>query len=808
MIKRFRSLIGTYLYNGLDFRMKMAYVIGIVGLVASVTTAIAMMLNGESAFNITITLILGANSLGLICFLTFSKRHWALYLNIAMFICFLICLPAIYFAGGYSNTMPIFFIFAVMLTVLLLEGKALVIILLIEMVVYNTMFVFNYFYPNRVEHASALAILFDNIISFTIISLSLIATTLLLLQIKNQQERALQAARDEALQFAEAKNAFLSNMSHEIRTPINIMLGMTEMVLRESRDEIISDYAKKIQNAGKMLHELVSNVLDLSKIEAGKLEMTEDCYRTDLLIQELFLIGSESTRKRELGFNVEVDKKLPAELWGDMSKIKRIASNFLSNAAKYTDSGSVILNFSSSESENENQTILCISVTDTGIGIRKEKLQILFDAFSRLDQPAHRDIEGSGLGLAIAKELTEHMNGRIFVESEYGTGSVFLAEIPQKIVNKAPIGDWKSTANNNESAPEESFAAPSAKVLVVDDNLDNLNTVKALLRRTLMRVDLVENGAQCLNAVRKTDYNIILMDYMMPDMNGIETFKRLREELPGFNTPVIALTANAISGMESRFLDEGFFAYITKPVQAKKLEETLVSGLALTSVPITKTIMRQKVWISSEMKENLAHALALQNISLNDGLKNAGGDISLLAAMSEIFAKNNQTTITQMQNLTEASNVDFDGLYYLAHSLKSNAGYVGAMDLSYLAKLVEKGCKDKNSRIIELAAPLLYYELENTKHALTTFAESVRAVEPDSTYDANRQLFQPEKLISYIENGMRRNAIQELDLLIAEKGMDYSKDLFEVKREIQALNFDKAIEILAEMGISRVAPTD
>ena len=807
-MKQFRLSVSKYLNDVIDFRMKMAYVIGIVGLICSLITAIAMVLNGESAFNITITLILGANSLGLICFLAFSKRYWALYINIAIFICFLICLPAIYFAGGYSNSMPIFFIFAVMLTVLLLEGKALVVILLMELVVYNILFIFNYYYPYRIEHASALAILFDNIISFTIISSSLIATTLLLLQIKNQQEHALQAARDEALRFAEVKNAFLSNMSHEIRTPINIMLGMTEMVLRESSDEIISDYAGKIQNAGKMLHELVSNVLDLSRIEAGKLEVIEDCYRMDLLIQELFLIGSESARKHELAFHMEVDEKLPTELWGDMSKIMRVASNFLSNAAKYTDSGSVILKFSSFESEIEGQTIIHISVADTGIGIKKDKLQILFDAFSRLDQPAHRDIEGSGLGLAIAKELTEHMHGQIFVESEYGTGSMFWVEIPQKVINSEPIGDWKSDAKDSESIPEESFAAPAAKVLVVDDNLDNLNTVKALLRRTLMRVDLVESGTECLDAVRKTDYNIILMDYMMPDMDGIETLKRLREEFPDFSTPVVALTANAISGMESRFLDEGFFAYITKPVEAKKLEETLASGLALTSVPITKTIMRHKTWITSEMKEDLAHVLALHNISLDDGLKNADGDISLLAVMSEIFVKNNQMTINQLKNIIEAPTIDFDELYYLAHSLKSNAGYVGATDLSYLAKLVEKGCKDYNCQVVELATPLLCLELEQIKSALTTFAERVRAAEPDSTNEADNQFFQPEKLISYIESGMRKNAIQELDLLIAEKGMDHSKCLFEVKREIQELNFDKAIEILAAMGISGVAAAD
>jgi HPt (histidine-containing phosphotransfer) domain-containing protein len=265
--------------------------------------------------------------------------------------------------------------------------------------------------------------------------------------------------------------------------------------------------------------------------------------------------------------------------------------------------------------------------------------------------------------------------------------------------------------------------------------------------------------------------------------------------------------------MESRFLNEGFFAYVTKPVQAKKLEETIASALALASVPITKTILHTDSWVTSEMIEEHAHRLALYNISLEDGLLNANGDISLLASMSEIFVKNNETTIARTKALTDAQAIDFDELHLLAHSLKSNAGYVGATDLSYHAKLVEKGCKNRDSQIVKLTIPLLCFELENTLNALSAFATNVHAAEPCSDGSLSEQAgktqcFQPEKLINCIENGMRTDAIEELNLLIAEKGTDCAEGYFEAKREIQEYNFDRALQILSNMGISAFISPD
>ena len=688
---------------------------------------------------------------------------------------------------------------AIILAFLILDNKRALIFALINLSVICGLAITETIYPNiilvdvRTPRFEIAAFLQDGII--------LIICMYFFFRLYERQHRHLEEAREEALHLSETKNIFLSNMSHEIRTPINVILGMTEMVLRDSRDETVSDYARKIQNAGKMLFVLVSNILDVSKIEAGRLDLIEGGYRTSALIQELFEIGTVHAHKCDLSFIIHVDDKLPSGLLGDMSRIKQIVSNFLSNATKYTTTGSITLTFGCKRSPYKNHTVLLISVKDTGIGIKKENLPILFDVFSRLDLPVNRNIDGTGLGLAIAKELTERMDGQIFVESEYGSGSVFWVEIPQGVIDNRSIGNWKLPADDNSDVPEESFTASDARVLVVDDNLENLQTVKALLRRTLMRVDLVESGTQCLEAVRKTDYHIILMDYLMPAMDGIETLRRLREEFPDFNIPVIALTANAISGTESEFLAEGFTAYITKPVRVQKLEEVLVAALALTNVTVTRRTIHPQTWVTPELKETLAQDLSPNGVSLEEGIQNASGDLSLLARMADAFIRNYPESHNQMRKISGSVPLDFERLNYLVHALKSAAGFVGAADLSSLAKMIESECANCDSQAIGLDLPPLFLKWERAISALSVFSERVHAVEPKAEQETDIQCFQPDMLADYIERRARLKAVRELELLIAEKSADCPADLLEAKRAIQELDFVKAKQILTEIGI-------
>lgn len=396
----------------------------------------------------------------------------------------------------------------------------------------------------------------------------------LLVTEKNKQEAI--AARD-----AQAK--FLANMSHEIRTPINAIIGMNEMILRENEDDTIEDYAHNIQSASKMLLGLVNDVLDFSKIESGQLELVEDTYHLGSLLQDAVLLMNARAAGKPISTHVEVDPKLPSKYWGDELRIKQILTNILSNAVKYTKEGSVTLKVSYKPLDKD-KIMLVVSVIDTGIGIKKEDLPKLFDGFKRLELDKNRNIQGTGLGLNIAKQLVNQMRGNITVDSVYGKGSTFTVYVPQKVMDQKPLGNLKDSVNANrkeQTSPEKLFTAPEAKILIVDDNTMNLSLMRGLLKRTQMQVDLVKSGQECLELTKDKKYDIIFMDHMMPEMDGVEALNLLRadQDNPNREAIVIALTANAIAGCREMYLGYGFNDYFAKPIQADKLEEMILQYL-------------------------------------------------------------------------------------------------------------------------------------------------------------------------------------------------------------------------------------
>lgn len=389
--------------------------------------------------------------------------------------------------------------------------------------------------------------------------------------------------KQQAIAGREAQAKFLASMSHEIRTPINIIVGMNEMILRENENPAVKDYAHNIQNASNMLLGLINDVLDFSKIESGQLELVEKSYRLASLIQDGILILNTRVGEKSISTQIDVDSGLPSGLWGDELRIRQVLTNLLSNAVKYTEKGSITLK-AFYEPIDESHIKLCFSVTDTGVGIKGEDMPKLFDSFKRLDLEKNQNIQGTGLGLNIAKQLVEQMNGKIAVESEYGKGSTFSIFIPQKVMDSQPIGNLADSVQRErkkQEKPKELFTAPDAHVLVVDDNPVNLSLVKGLLKRTQIRVDLAKSGKQSLAFTRKKKYDIIFMDHMMPEMDGVETLHILREEEgnPNKDGIVIALTANAIAGCRERYLGYGFNDYFAKPIQADKLEEMLMEYL-------------------------------------------------------------------------------------------------------------------------------------------------------------------------------------------------------------------------------------
>ena len=749
----FKLINNTFFSRKLDFRVRLFNILAVIGIFVSLASTAASFILGEPAGIALIYACFALLSAWLLWYSAKSGKYQLCYF-ITIVVIFMIGFPVFFFmTGAYFGTLPYFFIFAIVFTVFMLEGATALIVAAVELLVYAGICLYAYGrYVFDEFYMSGSLVVIDTIFSFTIVSAALGLCIFLHFRLYNRQQRELETAWEESKRLSEVKNVFLANMSHEIRTPINVMLGMTEMVLRDSSDETIRDYAGKIQNSGSMLLVLVSNLLDVSKIESGKLEMSEDRYRVSELIKELYEVGAESSRKKGLSFSVQVDDDLPSELWGDLLRLKQVAANFLSNATKYTDSGSVVLKFSRKETSNSGVIMLCISVADTGIGIRDENLPLLFDAFTRVELPAGRYIEGTGLGLAIAKDLTELMHGQIGVESEYGSGSEFWVEIPQTVVDERPTEDWRTSRDHAGDGMEESFTAPDARILIVDDNADNRQTIGILLKRTLLRVDMAGSGAECLEAVARSDYDVILMDYMMPDMDGLETLRRLREGNAGFRTPVIALTANAVAGVEDKLIAEGFASFITKPVQARILEDALAAHLPAGLV--TQHVISRESWVPPELKETLARDLAVFGVSLAEGLRNASGDLSLLARMADVFAQGCGESITELREAfpgaggtdrlgsLDTGRADFEKLRHAAHSLKSRAGFVGAESLQNTAQTVEQLCADlgaddpgsgaagDNARAVELAIPLLLLLMERAAKGLKAFAAHVHAVEP------------------------------------------------------------------------------
>ncbi len=389
--------------------------------------------------------------------------------------------------------------------------------------------------------------------------------------------------KQQAIMASKAQAQFLASMSHEIRTPINAVIGMNEMILRENENETIQEYAHNIQSSSNMLLGLVNDVLDFSKIESGQLELVESEYHLGSLLQDELLLLNARAAGKPISTQIEADAELPSELYGDEIRIKQIVTNLLSNAVKYTKEGNVKLKASYIWIDDEN-IMLKIAVEDTGIGIRAEDLEKLFDSFKRLELSKNRNIEGTGLGLNIAKSLVELMDGYITVESEYGKGSTFTVSVPQRVVDKKPIGNLEENVRKYRNAtmkPGQKFTAPEANILVVDDNMMNLTVIGALLKRTKVQVDCAESGKKCLEFSKEKAYDVILMDHMMPEMDGIETLHKLREDDGNLNQKavVIALTANAIAGCREMYLEHGFDDYCSKPIKADTLDALLLRYL-------------------------------------------------------------------------------------------------------------------------------------------------------------------------------------------------------------------------------------
>lgn len=386
----------------------------------------------------------------------------------------------------------------------------------------------------------------------------------------------IEQARRNADNANAAKSAFLASMSHEIRTPLNAVIGMDEMIMRERDVNEIYKLAGNIMDAGKSLLAIIDDILDFSKIESGMMTIIEADYDYAQAVRELNSIVSYRAKKKGLALTFDIDKGIPARLRGDELRIRQILLNLINNAIKYTKVGWVRVSMSCEWSDDDN-IVLVASVEDTGIGIKKEDIPKLFEKFKRLDENINHRVEGTGLGLSIVYGLVTMMGGEVKVKSVYQRGSIFTVRIPQRVVDRQPVGGFNIQYSKERTEYKESFKAPDARVMVVDDNQINLKIVRGLLKNTEMQIDVVTNGFDCIEQVKSVSYDLILLDHMMPEMDGIEVLKRLKSMDGNMSrsAPVIALTANAMVGAREEYIGYGFDDYIAKPIDSRELEETI-----------------------------------------------------------------------------------------------------------------------------------------------------------------------------------------------------------------------------------------
>ncbi len=505
--------------------------------------------------------------------------------------------------------------------------------------------------------------------------------------------------KQQAILAKEAQAKFLANMSHEIRTPINAVIGMNEMILRENKDEVVHEYAQNIQSASSMLLELVNDILDFSKIESGQLELVEDTYHLASLIQDEKLLLNARVAGKPISTLIEVEPRIPSCLMGDKLRVKQILTNLLSNGVKYTKQGNVTLKVSF-EWQDADTIILIFSVADTGIGIKEEDLPRLFDKFKRLDLVENQNIEGTGLGLNIVKQLVEQMQGNIKVESEYGKGSVFTVSIPQKVVDRNAVGNFEEAVREyrkKNQVVESLFTAPDASVLVVDDNRMNLNLMKALIKRTKMQIEIASSGMECLELTRRKKFDIILMDHMMPGMDGVETLKALRAEANNGNknTTVVALTANAIAGSREMYLDYGFDDYLSKPIQADKLDELLGRFLSDSLVKYDKTNLKSE---AVEKVQKAAVSEEILDIDSELGMQYCLNMVDFYKEAMKDFCEQVREYLPQMETIFEQK--DWKQYAVITHALKGNAKNIGAVAFSDLSLQHEKAAKEGNEAFI------------------------------------------------------------------------------------------------------------
>lgn len=555
---------------------KLFTVVGLVGVIASIIYGFIYLAIPKHLTTAVFCFFAAVLSLALIIYVQQSGKYLLAY-YVTIFGVFIGLFTILFFLQGANS--GYLFIMGLLFTCMLLHGKHLAIVLPIQFVWDILVFIYTFYHPELIHDISSPN---KNLTSLLIgcvgVGSIICMSTGLYIRAYKKANVTAEIAAKEAREAGLAKDRFLANMSHEIRTPINTIMGMNEIISRETGSESIYLYTEDIKSSGEELLDIINNILDYSRIGAGKECIHDSVYRVKDIVHKWEYTGNNLAGKKNILFTANIDSKLPEVLYGDYEKINRIVLNLISNAVKYTDFGSVKLTVRV-DVINGDEVTFRIQVKDTGHGIRKDDMDTLFNSFERLDPERNRKVSGTGLGLAISKELAELMNAELTCESEYEKGSQFTLVITQKVKEESDYID----IHNDALVLKKIIKAPDARVLVVDDNESNRNIISLLLKRSEIKMDMAESGVEALSRYKANRYDAVLMDYRMSEMDGIEVMNRIRmlddDEGEGRHTPIIAVTADCIEGTKERLLKAGFDAFLQKPVSEASLTLALLKLL-------------------------------------------------------------------------------------------------------------------------------------------------------------------------------------------------------------------------------------
>ncbi|MCR5755305.1 MAG: response regulator [Acetatifactor sp.] len=648
----------------------------------------------------------------------------------------LVLFPVMFYTdGGLYGGMGYWYILGIIFNFLLIEGVLCYILLALQIALTLFCFIHTYYNPQLVLGLERRAMYVDVVQSILITAV--ISGIIVRFQNKvyrdkleelsemnKEQERLVKLAGEAS----RAKSDFLAQMSHEIRTPINAVLGMNEMILREAKNEDILEYAENIDSAGNTLLSLINSILDFSKIEDGKMDIVPVEYDTISLINNLYHTIVQRAEGKGLALILEVDETLPCGLIGDNVRVSQVIMNLLTNAVKYTEKGSITL-LMHVEHRTEQNVAVRVAVKDTGIGIKEEDTGKLFESFERLEEIRNHNIEGTGLGISIVKKLLDMMGSQLHVQSTYGEGSVFWFTIEQQISDNTPIGDYRARIKtiDKPKETEDVIYAPNAKILLVDDNDMNLKVARNLLRLCGVKPDMVSSGREAIEVMRQHVYDIVFLDHMMPELDGIETLNRLKNEgMVPEQTAVIALTANAVVGAREIYLEAGFTDYLSKPIEVRQLVDRLKKYLPQEAYPkavveISTELEDSEILEFSPEDENSGNSSEARNVQTTDvktrltklgidvsiGLDYCGQDEEFYMELLSDYASSFEEKEKSINAFFESEN--WHEYEILVHGMKSNVKTLGATAAFRLAQALEKAAengdinyiKDHHSRLLE-----------------------------------------------------------------------------------------------------------